>query len=62
MNERGPSKNLDYANASGARIAVLVGQDEWSKNSASIRDMESGAQKEVRLEKLVEEVSTLLHQ
>jgi histidyl-tRNA synthetase len=60
LNERGPSKNLDYANAAGARIAVLVGEDEWSKNSVSVRDMESGSQKEVELEALVEEISTLL--
>ncbi|MFQ6127685.1 MAG: histidine--tRNA ligase [Thermoplasmata archaeon] len=60
LNERGPSKNLDYTNALGARIAVLVGEDEWSKDSVSVRDMESGNQKEVQLGRLVEEISTLL--
>jgi histidyl-tRNA synthetase len=62
LNERGPSKNLDYANAVGARIAVLVGEDEWSKGSVAVRDMQSGDQKEVSTEKLAEEISTMLRE
>lgn len=61
LNERGPSKNLDYANSVGARFVVLVGEDEWSRESVSVREMESGDQKEVPVERLVEEVSTMLH-
>ncbi|MFQ5910625.1 MAG: histidine--tRNA ligase, partial [Thermoplasmata archaeon] len=62
LNERGPSKNLDYANVSGARYAVLVGEDEWSRGSVSVRDMESGDQREVQLETLAEEISSLMRE
>jgi histidyl-tRNA synthetase len=60
LNERGPSKNLDYANVVKARIALLVGEDEWSRGSVSVRDMQSGEQNEVKKEKLAEEISTTL--
>lgn len=60
LNERGPSKNLDYANVMKARIAILVGEDEWSRGSVSVRDMQSGDQNEVKTEKLAEEISTTL--
>lgn len=60
LNERGPSKNLDYANTIGARLAVLIGEDEWSNDSVSVRDMESGEQKEIPVKGMVEEISTML--
>lgn len=44
---RGPSKNLDYANALGARFAVLVGEKEWGKGKVALRDMRSGEQREM---------------
>ncbi len=53
---RGPSKNLDYANAVHARFAVLVGERELKGNAVAVRDMASGAQREVSLETLVAEL------
>lgn len=50
---RGPSKNLDYANAVGARFAVLVGERELKGNAVAVRAMATGEQKEVSLETLV---------
>ncbi len=50
---RGPSKNLEYANAVRARFAVLVGEKEARGGRVSIRDMESGSQREVSIETLV---------
>jgi histidyl-tRNA synthetase len=44
---RGPSKNLDFANAVGARWAVLVGEKELAKGSVALRNMETGEQREV---------------
>ena len=44
---RGPSKNLDYANAIGARRTVLIGEREIAKGVVTVRDMESGEQVEV---------------
>lgn len=51
---RGPSKNLDYANSIGVRKAVIVGEDEWSKDSVSVKDMESGDQSDVPVERLID--------
>ncbi len=44
---RGLSKNLDYANALGARFAVLVGEKEWEEGKVALRDMNSGEQREI---------------
>ncbi len=53
---RGPSKNLDYANAIGARFAVLLGERELKTGRATVRDMGSGAQREVAFAHLVDEL------
>jgi len=44
---RGPSKNLDYANAMGARWVVLVGEKELAGGNVALRNMETGEQREV---------------
>lgn len=51
---RGPSKNLDYANAVGARYAVIVGEKELKGDAVAVRDLKSGKQEQVSLETLVE--------
>src|SRR5437867_5528479 len=53
---RGPSKNLDYANAIRARFAVLVGETEAKKGIVAVKDLDSGKQEEVRLEGIVARV------
>jgi len=50
---RGPSKNLDYANAVHARYAVLVGEREIASGSVAVRDMKTGVQRGVALQTLV---------
>ena len=49
---RGPSKNLDYANAVGARWAVLVGEKELAAGNVALRNMETGEQIEVPVSEL----------
>jgi len=49
---RGPSKNLDYANAIGARWAVLVGEKELANGKVALRNMEAGEQREVAVDEL----------
>ncbi len=49
---RGPSKNLDYANAMGARWSVLVGEKELANGAVALRNMESGEQREVPIAEL----------
>jgi len=41
---RGPSKSLKYADARGARLAVLVGDKEASEGRVTLRDLKSGEQ------------------
>ena len=53
---RGPTKNLDYANAIGARTAVLVGEKEAKVGAVALRDMRSGAQRDVPVDRLVETI------
>jgi histidyl-tRNA synthetase len=50
---RGPSKNLDHANAIGAEVAVLVGEREWTDGKVAVKDLESGEQRDVALDALV---------
>jgi histidyl-tRNA synthetase len=53
---RGPTKNLDYANALGARTAVLVGEKEARAGSVALRVMKTGAQSVVALDGLAEAI------
>ncbi len=53
---RGPSKNLDYANAVHARYAVLVGERELKAEMVSLRNLARGEQREVPLGLLAEEI------
>ncbi|HEX9708700.1 MAG TPA: histidine--tRNA ligase [Candidatus Thermoplasmatota archaeon] len=41
---RGPGKNLKYADARGARFAVLVGEKEAADGRVTLRDLRSGDQ------------------
>src|SRR5213076_2765279 len=53
---RGPSKNLDYANAIGARFAVILGERELKQGRATLREMANGVQREIAIEDLVDAV------
>ena len=53
---RGPSKNLDSANALGARYAVLVGERELKGDKVALRDLKTGDQREVPLALLAEAI------
>ncbi|HTD81998.1 MAG TPA: His/Gly/Thr/Pro-type tRNA ligase C-terminal domain-containing protein, partial [Thermoplasmata archaeon] len=50
---RGPSKNLDYADAIRSRLAVLVGEAELKKGRVAVKDLDSGKQEELALEALI---------
>lgn len=47
-------KRMKRANKLGARAAVLLGEDELAKQSATIRDLDSGEQELVSLDAVVE--------
>ncbi len=49
---RGPTKNLEYANAVGAKHAIIVGEREAKGGSVAVRDMTTGEQREVAVQTL----------
>jgi histidyl-tRNA synthetase len=50
-------KQMKWANKINARLAVIVGSDELSREVATVRDMDAGAQEEVSLAKLEERLA-----
>ena len=50
-------KRLQRANRINARVAVILGDDELAKGVASLRDLDSGNQREVALDDLVEQLA-----
>jgi histidyl-tRNA synthetase len=52
LNKRGLSKQLDYANKIAVRFTVIVGPEELKKGRVKLRDMKSGEEKEVEINKL----------
>jgi len=51
------SKRLRRADKLGARVAIVLGEDELSRGSAAVRDLDTGAQKEVALAALAEHLA-----
>jgi histidyl-tRNA synthetase len=49
-------RRMQKANASGARVAIIIGDEELAKGEASVKDLVSGEQKSVALERLAEAV------
>jgi histidyl-tRNA synthetase len=48
---------LEAAGKGGAAVTVIVGEDEWSRGVAVVRDMNTGDQRDVALDELVAELS-----
>ncbi|MGN6379844.1 MAG: histidine--tRNA ligase [Gaiellales bacterium] len=48
---------LEHAGRQGAHTTVIVGEDEWSRGAAAVRDMNTGQQREVALDELAAELS-----
>lgn len=51
---------LKHANGRGARIAVIIGQDELDAGVAALRNLESGEQERVPLDVVVQRISEIL--
>ena len=50
---RSIQKSLQYADKKGVKKVIILGEDEWKKGTISIKDMETGEQKEVKKEELL---------
>ena len=50
-------KRMKRANKLNARVAVILGETELAKNVAAVRDLDSGEQREVPLETLIESLA-----
>ncbi len=55
--QRSLRRMLEHAGRHGAELTVIVGEDEWSRGVAAVRDMNTGGQREVALDELVSELS-----
>ncbi len=51
------SRRMKRANRLNAAYAVILGEDELARNSATLRDMETGDQEEVAIDALVDRLS-----
>jgi histidyl-tRNA synthetase len=50
-------RQLEQAGRRGAAVSVIVGDDEWGRGVAAVRDMNTGEQREVALDDLVGDLS-----
>jgi histidyl-tRNA synthetase len=49
---RGIGKSLKYASSINAEKTIIIGPDELDKNSVTVRDMKTGKQEQISIEKL----------
>ncbi len=56
LKRRALQKQLEYANALGARVAVIVGPRELREGKVRLRDMKTGEERDVAQSSVAEEV------
>ena len=54
LNEKGPSKNLEYANSLGIPFVLFVGKKELQEGKLKLRDMKSGEEEMMEIEGIIE--------
>ena len=59
MMRRSLKANLRDANRNGAKIAIIIGDDEASENSVQVKDMQTGKQQKISFDKLIPHLSNL---
>lgn len=55
--ERGPSKNLDYANSKGVEYVLLVGPKEIKEKKFTLKNMRTGRQSKLSLKDVIKKLS-----
>jgi len=58
--DRGVGSQMKSADRMNAEYTIIIGEDELNKNSATIRNMKSGDEKEIKLSNLLEEMTKLV--
>ena len=53
---RSVKAQMKYANKSGARFTLVLGDNELENGKANLRDMKEGAEHEIELENIVGEM------
>ena len=51
--QRGPSKNLGYANALGIPYVIFIGDDELKKKKFKLKDMKSGKERLLNISSII---------
>ena len=59
-NNRGISSNLRYCNALGIKKVIIVGKKDLQTNVVTVRDMETGEENKVKLDKILESLKSKL--
>ena len=49
-------RRMQKADASGARFAIIVGDDELARGEAAVKDLKTGEQRSVKLDSVAEAV------
>ena len=57
-NEKGPSKNLEYANSLGIPYVVFVGKKELQENKVKLRDMGSGKEELLSVSEVIKRLKS----
>ena len=58
---RSMKSQMKSASKSGARVAVIIGEDELASGTATVRDLEVGEQRSVPMADLVTDVLSHVH-
>ena len=56
VNKRGLKAQLKYADRLNAKYVIIIGDDELDKGIVQFRDMTNSSQKEIALDKILEEI------
>ena len=53
-------KQFSLADKNGARFTIILGEDEMVKNTAAVKDMETGSQEEIDIDNIIKYISDKL--
>ena len=54
--DKGPSKNLEYANSLGIPYVVFIGKKELEENKVKLRDMKTGKEEMLGIDEVIEKI------